>query len=92
MNYIKKADITFFGYDDELKSNQNSIYTTRTNNNQTPPLTYTTQTINTNTNNIDIQDKTIAVYHYETYSNAEPSHSNFSVGIGQNDLSSVDAN
>jgi len=92
MDYIKKADITFFGCDDELKSNENSIYTTRTNNNQTPPLTYTSQTFTANTNNINIEDKTIAIYNYDTLTYAEPTQNNFSMGIGQNDLTSIDAN
>lgn len=90
MDYIKKADISFYGIDDELKNNSSSIFSTNTNFSQ-DYLTYEAKTYTDNQNNIQTSNISTSIYNYDTYVYTEPSRSNVSFASGEINYTSYDS-
>jgi len=66
MNDITKLNLSFFGVDDELKNDDNSIYTTNINSTNFPILNYDYKTFTNNSSAIDVSGYNLKVdYNYQ---------------------------
>jgi len=66
MDYIKVADISLYGIDDENKNNANSIYYTNINSTNNSILNYTSSTYLTSTTNVETNYNPVVITNYDT--------------------------
>lgn len=89
MEFVKKADISFYGIDDELKNDESSVFTTRTNSSQ-EYLTYESRTYTTNQTSLNIVDKTYAVMNYNTNNSKIIASGNLDISFDGGNISLTD--
>ena len=86
------GDISFYGIDDELKNDQNSIYKTQLNtSSELPVINYSKTTYLSNQDKINTSNVSIATYNYNSNYYIEPTTSNIAFNSGEINLTSYNS-